>query len=192
MTCAFGVLANATVFIVTLSYRKIRDSSSSALILRCIALDLYVSFISAPVISLLGYLGPKRWLPKDFCKFLSLGFYVVFHVHIWATCMLAFQRLIATLLPPHYAKFTRKRVLAGMIAFPWLFSVMMHLFPIFDVEIRYADADYKGGCSVFPLAGDKSLVKMVVFYTCLIYLPLIFNGHFLYRYFAADYHGAPA
>ena len=83
ITCLFGSCANATLLAVNLTYRKIRTLSSAALIVHCLALDLYISTVVAPVDAVLGYLGPGHCLPRQFCRFYGLGFYNVYYIHVW-------------------------------------------------------------------------------------------------------------
>lgn len=178
LTCCFGLFANALLLTITLTYRKIRDSSSAALILHCTAVDLYLSVVVA-VDCGRAYLGPRQWVPRDFCRFYGLWYYGVYAVHVWAACMLAFQRLVATLLPQQYRWFARKPVLAAMIALPWLLIVTIHLFPIFGLGIRIVDAGFAGGCTVAPLAADHGdPTKLFVFYTFFLYLPTALSGLF--------------
>ena len=179
ITNVFGVLANATLMFITLTYKKIRDSSSSVLILHCIALDLYISLVAAPVDSLLGYLGPGQWLPRNFCHYYGLLSYSWYYVHVWASCVLAFQRLMATLMPHTYDRRTRKPVLAVMIATPWLLILVMQVFPLVGIGIRFIRPGNQGGCTIAPLVEDHgSPVRLFIFYTFCTYLPTVLTGLF--------------
>ncbi|OQV25447.1 hypothetical protein BV898_00388 [Hypsibius exemplaris] len=158
LTCFFGTLTNIVLFIVTLTYRKIRDSSSSPLIMHCTALDLYISAVVAPVTAILGYLGPSQYLPPQFCRFFGLGFYNLYNIHVWAGCILAFQRLIAAWRPLQYERLTTKQALTCMIVLPWLLGCLINTFPVFEIGTKVIPASFAGGCFYVSAGHSTSLL----------------------------------
>ncbi|OQV25461.1 hypothetical protein BV898_00402 [Hypsibius exemplaris] len=173
LTCLFGAIANVILLVVTIFYKKIRNSASSALIVHCTALDLYMSTVVAPVNSILAYLGPKQYLPYMFCRFFALGFYSFYYLHVWAGCCLAFQRFMATWFPIEFHRFTTRRSLAVMIALPWVLTMMMVLFPSLEIGTKTAASNYSGGCTLVDAGHGTS-----VFYTFTLYLPSAMIGVF--------------
>ena len=173
ITCIFGTLANGVLLTVTIVYKKIRDSSSSALIVHSIIVDLYISAVVAPVISILGYLGPQYRLPDQFCRFFGLGFYGLYYVHVWAGCVLAFQRLLATCWPMSYAKFTKKPVLICMIIFPWAMSISISIFPMFNFGTKIVQSSLAGGCTLVTSGHNVSILNSFA-----LYFPSVLMGLF--------------
>jgi 7 transmembrane receptor (rhodopsin family) len=173
ITSFFGVLANTLLLLTSLLYREIRQTSSCPLIVHCIILDLYLSAVVAPVNCILAYLGPKQYLPPQFCRFFGLGFYSIYGVHVWAACVLAFQRLVATFSPHQYDRFTTRKAMIVMIALPWLLTIVTNLFPIFEIGTKVEKATFAGGCS-FVTAG----LSTSIYHTFVMYLPSVLMGLF--------------
>ena len=72
-----------------------------------------------------------------------------------------------------YGAFTTKWALATMIVFPWLWNLIMNIFPIFEIGTKVAPAPQSGGCT-FLSAGHSTSI----FNTFALYLPSVLMGLF--------------
>ncbi|OQV12850.1 hypothetical protein BV898_12871 [Hypsibius exemplaris] len=173
LICLFGTVANAVLILVTCLYRKIRESSSSPLIIHCTALDLYLSAVVSPLTTILAYLGPGQYLPPNFCRYSAIGFFIFYYIQVWAACCLAFQRLIATLFPLHYQKFVTTRALVIMFVFPWLLNLLINIFPTLRIGTESTEWRQVGGCTFVPHGHSTS-----IFHSFSLYLPSVLIGSF--------------
>jgi hypothetical protein len=173
-TVVFGVVANLILLLASATTREIRKKSSTPLILHCTILDLYMSVV-VPVNNTLGFLGPS-WnvhLPRNFCRFFGLWFYSAYGLHAWAACFVAFQRLVATLVPHSYAKFTTRKATATMLILPWIVVALINLFNVLEIGSKTATSKFAGGCTTVPagVGGD-----VMLYHAFSLYLPSALMG----------------
>lgn len=111
MANSFGTVANIVLLLVMAIHQRLRQSSNWALIANCIVIDLYATSIAMPLITIPLYLGHTWQLPGNFCKYQSLFIYVIYAASMYASVVLAVQRLVATILPHSFAIMTKRTCL---------------------------------------------------------------------------------
>ncbi|OQV11797.1 hypothetical protein BV898_13922 [Hypsibius exemplaris] len=170
VTNILGGVANVLLLISLFVYRPLRRSSSWALIVHCIAIDLWMTTVSVPNATIPVYLGPHYPLSRAFCTYQNLYVYSAYVAGFYAECVLAIHRLVATVLPHHFHLLTKKSAIISIIISPWIVSVLLNIFAVLGVGMEMVRNVKSGGCSTGPTA--SSSVNSVLFYSVFgVYFP---------------------
>ncbi|OQV17506.1 hypothetical protein BV898_08439 [Hypsibius exemplaris] len=170
-TNVFGTVANAILLLVLTAHRPLRQSASCALIVHCIIIDLYSTAVVVPVLTVPVYLGPAFPLPRDFCRFQPLIIYSSYAASMYASCVLALHRLLATLIPHRFHVLTGRRPLTAMIIFPWVVALAINIFPTVETGIRTVRSPLSGGCTFTAVEGWSNQQVFLLLSTLGYYLP---------------------
>ncbi|OQV16306.1 hypothetical protein BV898_09614 [Hypsibius exemplaris] len=156
-TNTVGIFANILLLLAVIVHKPLRRSSSSALIIHCIAIDLYTTTVSVPSTTIPFYLGPTHQLPKDFCKYQPYIAYLAWVCGMDASSLLSLHRFVAALFPNQFPRFRKTAAIAGLIAAPWIASILINLFPTLEMGSRFI-ASSVGGCTFVAGRGPSTVV----------------------------------
>ncbi|OQV24799.1 hypothetical protein BV898_01391 [Hypsibius exemplaris] len=169
-----GTVANILLLLAIAIHKPLRKSSSSALIAHCIAIDLYTTAVTVPTSTIPVYLGPGYYLPRDFCKYQPLFVVFVYPAGMYATCVVAIHRLIATLLPQFFPRFTKRRVIVILILIPWIMAMASDAFPTAGIGLTMQRLNATGSCSY--VASGSNWYSVLVFTLVTTYIPTAIMG----------------
>ncbi|OQV23086.1 hypothetical protein BV898_03131 [Hypsibius exemplaris] len=152
-------------------HRPLRKSSSCPLIAQCIAVDLYITTVAVPIVVIPFFLGPSLQLSEDFCRYEALSVYLFYSCGMFSEAVVAFHRLIATVLPHHFVFFKRRSSVIGLLLISWVVAAVTCTFPTLGIGTRVVPATR--GCNVAPQGNPASLtVSVAIGY----FFPTIFMG----------------
>ena len=173
VTNFFGSAANIILLLAMIRCPPLRKSSSSALIMHCIIIDLCTTLLAMPSMMITSQIGAVYNLPETACKFQSLYVYIVFPLNMYASCILAIHRLIATIFPRKFDYFTKKPAIIFMIIFPWIVAFIIDVFPAFQIGSKVVkNLSGSGGCIVITTKRFSLIVSTIFGY----YVPTILIG----------------
>ncbi|OQV23087.1 hypothetical protein BV898_03132 [Hypsibius exemplaris] len=161
LTNAAGAIANVILLLAMAIHRPLRKSSSCVLIAQCIVIDLYVTTVAVPLTAVPFYMGSKAKLSANFCRYETLFLYLAYSCGMYAEAVVAVHRLIATVLPQHFALFKRRSSIIGMLLLPWCISVTHAIFPTLGIGSRVIPSSRGGGCLVIPSGSHASFMALV-------------------------------
>ncbi|OWA54327.1 hypothetical protein BV898_18735 [Hypsibius exemplaris] len=168
-----GALANILLLLVMTVYKPLRQSSSCALLVHCIVIDLYQTVVAVPAQIIPVYMGPTHSLPTFYCRTLPLLVFSTSWASMHASCALAMHRLVATVLPHRYAAFTKRSSLALMILVPWVLSLCIAMFPTVEYGMKVVVSPVNGGCTTVAVGTQTVFTMYTVIGT---YLPTVVIG----------------
>ena len=115
LTNSLGVVGNGILLLSLVIYKPLRRSASCSLMAHCVAIDLYSCAIAVPSSAIPFFLGPNYDLPVKYCHYQPVVNYFTLTLGMYATCILAVHRLVATILPHQFVVLTNQGVLLGNI-----------------------------------------------------------------------------
>ena len=152
-TASFGAVANVVLLLAMSRYQPLRKTPSFNLITHCVLVDLYTTTVTVPLNVLPVYLGPEYPLPVRYCSWAALFEFSGYVASLHAASVLALHRLVAIVMPWYFTAISQKWVLALSILWPWLVSVVLCIFPLFDLGDRFFRSPDSGDCLVSSQVG---------------------------------------
>lgn len=167
-----GAVVNLILLLAFVIHAPLRHSSSFALIVHCVIIDLYTCTVAVPVGAIYLYLGAEYPRSREFCRYLPLWVYLIYPCEAWSTLFLALHRLAAALTPQHFAKLKTRPIITAMIVAPWcttLCIVSWQTLPGSQYTMVPGEA---GGCVYF--IGDRRAAFLSSLFGT--YLPTALTG----------------
>ncbi|OWA51052.1 hypothetical protein BV898_15554 [Hypsibius exemplaris] len=176
LTTGFATFANAVLLTALLINRKLRESSSSPLLIHIISLELLKATLAVPIYVLPLYLGPTWILPAHFCPIQHFIVYVTFEAELYADSLIAVHRLIATVMPRHFKRINRPRTIVMAVSFPWVVSILGTIFPVMGVGVDLVpfNSTTTGGCTPLLKKGSVDTVSIETVFG--VYVPTAVTG----------------
>ena len=166
LTNIFGAAANIILLLAMVRFPELRKSSGSALIMHCIIIDLYTTVVAVPSMIITSRIKAVYNLPESACKDQSLYLYIAYSATMYASCVVALHRLVATILPRHFSFLTKKSAIITMILLPWVVAFSINIFPALQIGVKIIKSP-SGGCEVVAIKASSLLWSTVFGY----YLP---------------------
>lgn len=174
-TNALGTVANIILLLSLFLHRPLRRSSSSLLIAHCIITDIFTTAVVVPITDIPVYLGPGHRLPRHWCTYQSLYLYAVYPAGMWAACLLALHRFIATVWPQYLPVFQRRTVVVCMLIAPWVLSFAINILPAVEQGYKMAPSHTLGGC-LAVMTGSSTAVYVLGYLVFSLYVPTFLTG----------------
>ena len=167
-----GACLNILLLLAMIRSPQLRKSSSSALIMHCIIIDLYSTIVGIPASAITSQIGRDHRLPESACRYQTLYIYMPVSANMYAACVVALHRLIATILPRHFTLLTRKSAMIVMIVFPWIVAFTINIFPVLQIGIKMLPSPDGKSCSIVLI--NKSAVFLSTLFG--YYIPTVLIG----------------
>ncbi|OWA50192.1 hypothetical protein BV898_14717 [Hypsibius exemplaris] len=169
----FGTIFNVLLLFVMAFHPPLRRSSSYALIVHCILIDLYITAVSVPMSTVPTFLGPTYQLPEYYCLFKVMFVYASYAASINASCLLAIQRLIAAVSPKYTEILSRKPALFFMLLIPWCVAIFVDIIPAFGFGVRLAHVNsWVAGSCIYVSSSDRPY-GLIVYAVVAYFLPTV-------------------
>ncbi|OQV26179.1 hypothetical protein BV898_00299 [Hypsibius exemplaris] len=175
VTACLGVLTNALLFAVTITYRPIHGLASWPLLAHCMLVDCLVS-ATRLTMAIPLYLYPGYVLPDVYCQFQPLFSYLPYVASMYASTVLAIYRLVARMLPHRFAILTTRPVLGIALIIPWIVAIGLNLFPIFGVGLQLKRSSALGFCVMVSSLEVPEGGALIAYSTTATYAPTCVMG----------------
>lgn len=166
--CVIGSLLTTLLIAAIITAQRGTRSGSKMLIIHLVIIDLAICLIHAPLNTITTVLGASVPLPSPWCAFIHFAFLVMLNVGQWSAAFLALNRLIATLAPHQYGKWSERRVVYIKFIVSWIVGVVLNFPPLVTVGGQYMAIPPWFGCGMRPDASPFKVWNVGVG----VYVPL--------------------
>ncbi|GAV07443.1 hypothetical protein RvY_17276 [Ramazzottius varieornatus] len=170
-----GLPINIPILLAIVLYPPLRKSTSGPLLAQCAAIDVLFSLVVGPMASLVRFFGMSYRYPPWFCSILfTLVVHTAHPASTYAACMIASQRLSATMFPHEHKDVSDRKVIVAMLITPWVMALGSVAFPMASHQLHTVQSAQTGGCLLSTVT--SSTVRSLVFALVVTHIPTAVTG----------------
>ena len=140
-----GTVLNISLFIAIFSRPQLRKGSG-VLILHYVFLEIFISTVSFPIVTISTFMAQFQPLTPNFCNWSILFYYLFVHCASWSALIIGCNRFIAMVFPHNYTFWSKKPALFGFIFLGWIVVFCVDFPPFFGIGGQFVPNKPWGAC----------------------------------------------